>query len=227
MTASSDTGDPPSSSNAAGAVEARLLGAVLAGGRSRRFGRDKTTVPVDGVPMIERAVAALEGVCSETIVVSSRTDTPEGRWRIVPDSRPDRGPLAGIEAALSEAGGKGPETDGSAVLVLAADLPLVDANAARELAVAFRSAPPSIDAVAASRGGADPAFEPLFAVYRRRCLPVVARLLDEGRAAAQELFEAVEGRTVRVGGDVASVNVNTEEDLARAEARLAGPGEES
>lgn len=220
MTASSDTGGRRSSSDAPDVVEGRLLGAVLAGGRSRRFGRDKTTVPVDGVPMLERAVAALEDVCSETIVVSSRTDTPEGQWRVVPDSRPDRGPLAGIEAALSEAGGKGPETDGSAVLVLAADLPLVDTAAARELVDAFRSAPSSIDAVAASREGVDPAFEPLFAVYRRRCLPVVARLLDEGRAAARELFEAVEGRVVRVEGGAASVNVNTEEDLARAEACL-------
>lgn len=164
--------------------------------------------------MIERAVEALHGACSEVIVVSSRADTPDGPWRIVPDRRPDRGPLAGIEAALIEAGRR-------PLLVLAADLPLVDTVAVQALVQAFRSAPPSVDAVAASRDG-DPAFEPLFAVYRRRCLPKVARLLDEGHGAARELFVAVEGWTVRVSGDVASVNVNTEEDLAAAEARLAG-----
>lgn len=162
--------------------------------------------------MIERAVEALAGACSEVIVVSSRADTPEGPWRIVPDRRPDRGPLAGIEAALIEAGRR-------PLLVLAADLPLVDAVAVRALVRAFRIAPPSVDAVAASRDG-DPAFEPLFAVYRRRCLPTVTRLLDEGHGAARGLLDAVGGRTVRVGGDVTSVNVNTQEDLTAAEARL-------
>lgn len=206
------------------AVEPPLLGAVLAGGRSRRFGRDKTAAAVDGIPMVERAVAALESVCADVIVVSSREDTPGGDWRIVPDIRPGGGPLAGIEAALVEAESR--EAGRWAVLVLAADLPLVGVEAVEDLVEAFRGAPPSVDAVAASRDG-DPPFEPLFAVYRGRCLPAATRLLEEGRAAAQGLLDAVDGRVVAVAGDAASLNVNTEEDLATAEARLAGPEEAS
>jgi molybdenum cofactor guanylyltransferase len=44
-------------------------GIVLAGGRSRRFGGDKLTALVDGVPLVDHAIAALQRVCSEVIVV--------------------------------------------------------------------------------------------------------------------------------------------------------------
>lgn len=199
--------------------ELGLLGAVLAGGESRRFGRDKTAEPVAGVPMIRRGVEALAPACREVVVVSSRSGTPTGPWRVVPDARPGRGPLAGIEAALLEA--RGLDWAPSAVVVLAADLPLVGSDAVARLLEAFGSAETEVDAVAARRDG-DPDFEPLCAVYRVGCLETASELLDDGRAEARGLFEAVEGRTVAVEGDVASLNVNTEGDRVRAEERLAG-----
>lgn len=187
-----------------------LFGAVLAGGRARRFGRDKTAVPVEGVPMIERAVAALREVCDDVVVVSSRGDTPVGAWRIVPDARPDRGPLGGIETALEEADREGFRS----VLVLAADLPLVEVSTLRSVVDALADS----DAAAARRAG-EPDFEPLCAAYRRGCLAHARGLLDRGHAAAHALFEEVGGVRVAVNDDV-TLNVNTPEDLARAEAIL-------
>lgn len=190
-----------------------LLGAVLAGGRSRRFGRDKTAEPVAGVPMIERAVATLGEVCEEVVVVSSRSDTPSGSWTVLPDMRPGLGPLAGVESALAEARRRGY----AGVVVLAADLPLVDAALVRRVVDGLGDA----HASAASRSG-EPDFEPLCAVYRVGCLDDVRRLLDGGSAAARALFESVGGVRV-VAGEGAEVNVNTAADLARAEERLVAP----
>lgn len=188
-----------------------VLGAVLAGGASRRFGRDKTAEPAAGMPMIERCVGALEPLCHEVVVVSSRLRTPRGRWRIVPDRRPATGPLAGIEAALLEAERTGAE----AAFLLAADLPLVDTGTLRSVAAALVG----VEAAAAARDG-DPPFEPLCAIYRTACLSVARAALEEGARNARTLFERVDGRTVDVEADVL-INVNTPGDLARAEAVVA------
>lgn len=190
-----------------------LLGAVLAGGESRRFGADKTAARVGGVRMLRRAVDVLASVCDEVVVVSSRDDTPDGPWRVVPDVRPGLGPLAGIETALVEAERSGLE----GAFVLAADLPLVNAAIVRTVAEASNG----VEAAAPERPGT-PDFEPLCAVYRVACLPAAATLLDEGRRAAQNLFELVDARRVVVpeGQAAAFLNVNTPADLSDAEARL-------
>ena len=48
----------------------KLLGAVLAGGESRRYGRDKAMELVAGVPMLHRAIRALEPVTDDVVVIS-------------------------------------------------------------------------------------------------------------------------------------------------------------
>lgn len=225
----------------------RLLGAVLAGGGSRRFGRDKTAEPVGGVPMVERAVATLEGLCDEVVVVSSRAATPKGRWRIVPDLRPGEGPLAGLEAALAEAENLG--YDGA--FVLAADLPLVDRATLVRLVealdggVAVAAAPGSgdVEGVGAvhedetvdERAGGDEGeavdggessaatVQPLCAVYRVACSGPAKRLLDEGRRDARALLEAVGGRILEVD-PARLLNVNTPEALTRVEEKPLGAG---
>lgn len=188
--------------------EALVLGAVLAGGESRRLGRDKAAERIAGERMVDRAVSALRARCGEVVVVSSRAETPRGDWALVRDLRPGSGPLAGIEAALDRAASSG----ASAVLVLACDLPLVDEAVIGLVLDALGDG----RAAAAARAG-DPDFEPLCAVYTSDCLPVVAGLLDAGERAAGALFRAVDGRRVHVG-DRAAVNVNDEDDLRRAEA---------
>lgn len=191
-----------------------LLGAVLAGGASRRLGRDKAAEYVGNVRLVERAVLALSSACDPVVVVSSRPDTPTGPWRSIPDLRAGCGPLAGMEAALAHALALGRE----GVFVLACDLPLVDG----EVVARIVAASTDTRACVPSRQG-DPDFEPLAGVYSVGCLPDVRRLLDEGIRSARRLFEDVGGVTISVSDD-AFLNVNTETDLERAEARLGTSG---
>ncbi len=77
-----------------------ILGAVLAGGQSSRFGSDKALAELGGQTLLARAAAALAAHCDAVIVVG-RSDAP------VP-TIPDRpagglGPLGGIAAALHHA----------------------------------------------------------------------------------------------------------------------------
>jgi molybdopterin-guanine dinucleotide biosynthesis protein A len=76
-----------------------LLGAILAGGQSRRFGRDKALVEWRGRTLIEHVADAL-ATSVETLVVCGRTSAPRG-LRVVPDRpAPGLGPLGGVCGAL-------------------------------------------------------------------------------------------------------------------------------
>ena len=79
-----------------------MLGAVRAGGESRRFGSDKSSALVIGETLLARAGGTLARVFEDVVVVSSRATEP-APWPCVPDRRPGLGPLAGIEAALVRA----------------------------------------------------------------------------------------------------------------------------
>ncbi len=78
----------------------RILGAVLAGGRSRRFGSDKATAILDGASLIDRVVAAL-ALQTDGLVVCGRAST--GIASIPDRPHADLGPLGGLAAALHHA----------------------------------------------------------------------------------------------------------------------------
>jgi molybdopterin-guanine dinucleotide biosynthesis protein A len=77
----------------------RTLGAVLAGGRSRRFGSDKALATLGGRTLLDHALAALHPHCDAVVVV--------GREAIADWPRPDMGPLGGIAGALVHAAANG------------------------------------------------------------------------------------------------------------------------
>ena len=78
----------------------RLLGAVLAGGRARRFGSDKAVALLDGVALIDRVLAAL-GPQVDAVVVCGRAHPGTPSLDDLP--APDLGPLGGLNAALAHA----------------------------------------------------------------------------------------------------------------------------
>ncbi len=75
----------------------KRLGAILAGGQSRRFGSDKAAALLDGVPLIDHVAAGLRPQV-EAIVVCGR-DWP-GFEAVADRPGPDMGPLGGLAAAL-------------------------------------------------------------------------------------------------------------------------------
>jgi molybdopterin-guanine dinucleotide biosynthesis protein A len=183
----------------------RLLGAVLAGGESRRFGRDKAATLLAGLSLVERAATTLSRVFDDVVIVSSREPVTTA-WPQVPDRHPGLGPLAGVEAALLAARERG--CDGA--FVLACDMPLVDEATVRAVVAALGDA---MVAAPSSREGGD--IEPLCAVYRLDCLPEVVRALERRALAAHALFASVGGRRVTLPREL-FLNVNTPEDHAHA-----------
>lgn len=95
-----------------------LSGVVLAGGRSRRMGRDKAFLMIDGTTLVRRQAALLASVGCGEILISGRPDVDYGvpEARIVFDPVEDGGPLAGLVAALTA-------MKHARLLALAVDLP--------------------------------------------------------------------------------------------------------
>jgi molybdopterin-guanine dinucleotide biosynthesis protein A len=188
----------------------RLLGAVLAGGLSRRFGRDKSMELVAGVPMLHRAVHTVSAVADDVVVISSKAlEVPQG-IEVIPDVRPGLGPLGGLHTALLEAEVR--QLRG--VLLLACDLPLVTE---RVIAAIVARAGMSL-AVAPTRTGG---VEPLCAVYGCGALPLVVERLDGSDLSLHSLFRALNGCAVDLSSlgletDASFLNVNTPEELLRA-----------
>lgn len=97
----------------------RFDGYVLCGGASRRMGRDKALVEVDGVPMARRVADALASAGADRVVAVGGDAGALGRLGLhaVPDGWPGEGPLGGILTALADPGGAA-----GVAVVLACDL---------------------------------------------------------------------------------------------------------
>ncbi|MFQ5350670.1 MAG: molybdenum cofactor guanylyltransferase, partial [Thermoanaerobaculia bacterium] len=102
-----------------------ILGVVLAGGASRRMGRDKAALPWSGSTLAHRAAADLAEVCGE-VVIAGPDDLARTDVGTVADLFPGSGPLAGLHAGLERAAGR-------AIFALACDMPFVDAELVRHL----------------------------------------------------------------------------------------------
>lgn len=150
-------------------------GLVLAGGTSRRFGSDKLVVPVEGRPLLLRAVDAVDAVTDETIVaISADRPLPEGialppAVRVVRDEPGHDGPLAGLAAGLTAASHE-------IVVVLGGDHGWADPSTLAALRDAV-AGDPDLDAAMLEVDGRR---QPLAAAYRRRVTSAARAQLESG-----------------------------------------------
>lgn len=171
-------------------MQVRVAAAVIAGGSSRRMGRDKRGLPVDGVPMLTRVVRTARTVAEHVIVVRGvSTGDPSALAdgaEVVVDLRDAAGPLAGVEAALTRLAAA------DAVLMLAADHPWVQPAV---LALLVDTLVDTADADVAVLGGVEPP-QPLVAAYRPRAVAAVSAMLDRGERRLTRLLDQVAVATV-------------------------------
>ncbi len=166
-----------------------VTGAVLAGGRSRRMGRDKRLLRFEGQPLLLRAVQLLTSVADEILVVA-----PEPPPLLVAEARhvADRiqgfGVLSGLHAALSEA-------SFDPVLCIPVDTPLLDEAWLRLiLGIARTAGTPCVPLV----GGH---VHPIPGAYPRSVREVLEEALKGGGGALHALLPRL--GTVYVGEEAA------------------------
>jgi len=193
----------------------KVTGVIQAGGRSTRMGGSpKALMTLGGRRLIERVLAALSPVVDEVLVV---TNTPALYaflgLPMVSDVLPDHGSLGGIYTGLRAA-------TGEAALTVACDMPFLTPEVARLVVARAGEGDVVIPRVGAQ-------FETMHALYAKSCLPPMEACLRAGQLRIVGFFDRVrvveipEHEVARFGDpSVIFMNVNTPEDLARAEASL-------
>lgn len=192
----------------------RIVGAVLAGGRSSRMGSEKPLVEIGGRLLIERVLDAVSPCVAEVVLVTNRPELYGFLGvQAIPDTHPGRGPLAGIHSALGSLRGYG-------ALVVACDYPFLDAQSLRKIT---REDPGGGVVLPQIEGR----LHPLCALYATKALTAVEQALANGELMVLSLVARLPQRILfedELGGAAAArtfFNVNTPEDLRRAEEMLA------
>jgi len=184
-----------------------ITGIILAGGESKRFGKNKSLFELDGIRLIDRVLNILTSV-SGTILIS--TNNPEIQipgYRVVRDIEKGKGPMMGIYSALLQS-----TTQHN--FVLSVDTPLVPAFLFEYMFLARE-----MNQVVVPMAGVGK-FEPLIGYYNRDCLPAMKSYIEQGKLKLPDFFNTIPF----LGIDVHSIwpdwddrfflNINTQQDIS-------------
>ena len=191
---------------------------ILAGGKSRRMGRDKSHMTLGGETLVARAVRTLRALSDDVVVV---TNTPESfsglAARLTGDVIAGGGALSGIHAGLAAARHE-------FALVVACDMPFLNLALLQHMT----SLAPGYDAVVPHWQGE---LEPLHAIYSRQCVTVVEPILRQGGGRIVEFYAAVRVRYLEPEEitrfdpeGLSFFNINSPEDWGRAQELAAREG---
>ena len=197
-----------------------ITGFILAGGQSRRMGTDKAQLPWGSGTLLTHAIETLDQIASSVVLVGgSNAVVPE--VTLLLDHFSDRGPIAGIHAALSDS-----KTEWN--LVLAVDMPLVTPALLSFIAESCgASSALAIVPETSSR------LQPLCAAYRRTLVNEIEKTINAGELSIHRLLERLStGIMEKTEGGIRVfseseliergfcpemlMNVNTPEDFDRA-----------
>jgi len=193
-----------------------IAGVVLAGGASRRMGGGvKPLLPLGDAPMVDLVVHRLSAQVDRVAINANGGDFGYLGLAEIADSFPERpGPLAGILAALDWAQGEGADW----VVTVAGDTPFFPSDLVAQLQAAIGPAPV---ALAATRENDRLFSHPVFGLWSTELTEDLRASIAEGTRKVLHFTEPKGAVLVEFdNSDDPFFNVNTPEDLERAEQRL-------
>ena len=174
---------------------------VLAGGRSSRMGTDKSLLNVNGKPLIQHIVDQLDGCFDEVIISANANQNFDflGK-RVVADIEEGRGPLMAIYSCLHA-------SKSEWNFITACDVPTVNLQFVEYILTLSKENDIVIPISGQNK------FEPLFAVYNKRVLPIMEGLLKEGNSRIIGLLDYVKAKYVNIEGEEWFLNLNYKDDF--------------
>jgi len=183
-----------------------LNGLVLAGGKSLRMGYDKSSIEWHGKEQRYYMADLLKQYCDE-IFISCRADQQnevDRHYKTLPDTFVDLGPYGAILSAFRE-------KPDAAWLVVACDLPLLDAEILQDL-VAHRN-PSAVATTFESPFDGLP--EPLITIWEPKAYPVLLSFLSQGYTCPRKALRNNDVHIIKAENADALRNVNTPEELEK------------
>lgn len=189
----------------------KITGIILAGGKNLRMGKNKAFLEINGQRIIDRTKQLFVDLFDEVFLVANSTlDYLDLNLRVVSDLFPGGGALGGIYSGLFHA-------SHSHAFVAACDMPFLN----KALISHLSALSPGYDIVIPKM---EDGWQPLHAVYSPKCLPFMEDLLQKKNLKIIDFFPKVKKREVTTEEIlpfdpqlVSFLNINTPEDLARAE----------
>ncbi|MBI3829432.1 MAG: molybdenum cofactor guanylyltransferase [Planctomycetes bacterium] len=194
-----------------------MMGAILAGGRSRRMeGQDKTRMLRDGRRVLERLAGILRGACGGCVLVAREEQRAElealDLGEVYGDLFPDRGPLGGLYTVLEET-----EDD---VFLVACDLPFLEQDLVEKILREYDSQVPKVFALVPRSPDPDQApdpwrVEPLCAIWSRHCKRPAYIALEAQELSLTQFAHGIHARFLDLSAQEAQQlrNINTMNEL--------------
>lgn len=170
---------------------------IMAGGKSRRMGLDKSLLPVDGKPLIQYMYERLHPYFREVLISSD--DASKYAFlgvKIIPDEVAGKGPLTGIASALRVSAN---QTN----FVIACDIPDIRIRFIQRM---LRESD-GFDAVVPQTGPAQ--YEPLYAVYHKSALAAIDKAITSEIYRIVEPFKECTVKYIDMAHEGPLVNLNT------------------
>ena len=185
--------------------------AVLAGGKSKRMGKNKALINIGKDSLVETTINKIRPFFQEIILVTNKVESyAHLKIPMVSDIYENCGPLGGIHAALKAASYE-------FLFVVACDMPFIEPKFVEHI---LKSVDQNSDIVIPK---VNDYYEPLHALYNKRCLPVIESCLNRGELKVTSIWpylnvRFVEQEEINRFADPMKVffNINTPVDLNKA-----------
>ena len=191
-----------------------ITGIILAGGSSRRYGKSKAFLEINGIPLIERIAEKMAGIFQEVILIANEKEQfAYLGLPVVEDVKKGLGPLGGIYTGLLS-------ISNEAGFFVACDMPFIDEGLIRYMA----GTRDNHWAVVPSVGDE---IEPLHAIYSKSCLGDIKNLISSEIYQVRRFYDNIDVRYVKeseiikfITPEIAFLNINTPDEYTRIHSLL-------
>jgi len=197
-------------------VTLSFSGIVLAGGKSKRLGKNKAFIELGGKPVIQWVLDALRDLCDELLISANEIELYSGLGvRVVRDAPSGKGALVGLYSALIE-------MRNDFTFVAACDMPFLS----KALVSYMMSRARDCDALVPR---IDAYIDPLHAIYSKNCVAAIEKQIASGNRQVRSFYGDIKVKYVDKEiiykldpGGLSLFNINNTADLDKARALIAG-----
>jgi len=185
-----------------------MTGIILAGGKSTRFGSDKSFMKINGQPLLKKQIALFKKKFKKIIIVSDNSGHKYRDTQTVKDIVPGCGPLGGIYSGLVM-------SSSFYNFVIACDMPNINLRLLKHM-IKLKN---GFDAVMPCLKNGS---EPLFAIYSKKCIPVIEKMINEDNLRIKKFFDKIKLKKIKKEEivkfgkpEVLFFNINTPDDYEK------------